>query len=222
MTVSLLSLILRLRWLLVGALLVSWLIPGISRAHKVTIFAWVEGDRIHTESKFSGGRRAKDAPIEVYDMAGNKLLEGRTDAEGRFGFEVPGSRTLRIVLKAGQGHQNEWIVEKEEILEATGTTAAGGLESNTETGAAVEAGRIPTNAPIDPEALANAPDAVEKRLEALLDRKLQPVLRRLRTLEESVSRPALRDIIGGIGYIFGLVGVAAYVQARKRKGGSGG
>lgn len=25
-------------------------------AHRVTVFAWVEGNRIHTESKFSGGK----------------------------------------------------------------------------------------------------------------------------------------------------------------------
>ena len=26
-------------------------------AHNVTVFAWVEGDTVHVESKFSGGRR---------------------------------------------------------------------------------------------------------------------------------------------------------------------
>ena len=27
-------------------------------AHKIIIFAWVEGDTVFTESKFSGGKRA--------------------------------------------------------------------------------------------------------------------------------------------------------------------
>jgi len=44
-------------------------------AHKVTIFAWVEGDTVYTQSKFSGGRKAKGATVVVYDKEGNQLLE---------------------------------------------------------------------------------------------------------------------------------------------------
>ena len=30
---------------------------SLALAHNVTVFAWVEGDTVHVESKFSGGRR---------------------------------------------------------------------------------------------------------------------------------------------------------------------
>ena len=68
------------RTLYVGIVLLVIIIstsPAV--AHKVNIFAWVDGDRIYTESKFSGGRRAKNATVEVYDNQGNRLLEGKTD-----------------------------------------------------------------------------------------------------------------------------------------------
>ena len=84
-------------------------------AHKVTIFAWVEGDTVHTQSKFSGGKVAKNAPVAVFDEEGNLLLEGHTDDGGRFSFKVPKDTTLKVVLKASMGHLAEWTVPAEEV-----------------------------------------------------------------------------------------------------------
>ena len=83
-------------------------------AHKVTVFAWVEGDTVHTESKFSGGRRARQATIEVYDDQDKRLLTGQTDDNGQFSFKIPEDSALRIVLHAGMGHQTSgaWIKPK--------------------------------------------------------------------------------------------------------------
>ncbi len=55
-------------------------------AHKVMIFAWVQGDKIFTESKFSGGKLVKGGDVIVYDLEGNQLLEGQTDDKGEFSF----------------------------------------------------------------------------------------------------------------------------------------
>ena len=74
-------------FLLLGA--VTLLGHTAAQAHKVTIFAWAEGNRVFTESKFSGGKRVKDGLVTVFDSAGNQLLEGRTDENGEFSFEAP-------------------------------------------------------------------------------------------------------------------------------------
>ncbi|GAI35935.1 unnamed protein product, partial [marine sediment metagenome] len=75
-------------------------------AHKVIIFAYVEGDRVYTESYFSDGKKCVDSKIEVFDKQGDKLLEGLTDEEGEFSFEVPPEDgDLKIVLTAGMGHR---------------------------------------------------------------------------------------------------------------------
>ncbi len=51
-------------------------------------------------------------------------------------------------------------------------------------------------------------------MNAALDAKLAPIRRAV--LEGTEDGPGLREIIGGIGWIFGLVGVAAYFKSRPR------
>ena len=52
-------------------------------------------------------------------------------------------------------------------------------------------------------------------IESVLDRKLQPITRMLADIRQ--EGPDVRDIFAGIGYILGLVGIAVYVQNRKKK-----
>ena len=47
------------------------LIASPVRAHRVIIFGWVEGDLIHTESKFSGGKKVKNGTVVAYSTDGN-------------------------------------------------------------------------------------------------------------------------------------------------------
>ena len=78
-------------------LIIIFLINSSAMAHKVTVFAWVEGNTVFTESKFSKGKPAKNAQILVYDKEGRELLEGKTDNKGEFSFKVPKLTDLRIV-----------------------------------------------------------------------------------------------------------------------------
>ena len=97
----------------------TWILLSLNalevRAHNVTVFAWVEGDTVTVESKFSGGRRPKNAPIEVYDNAGILLLKGATDDQGKFSFTIPKKTPMKIVLLAGMGHRAEWIISEEDL-----------------------------------------------------------------------------------------------------------
>jgi nickel transport protein len=179
-------------------------------AHKVTIFAWVEGDTVHTESKFSGGRVAKQARIEVYDRTGAILLEGRTDEEGRFVFKAPKQEELRIVLVAGTGHRNEWMVKAEEFVGHVRPATDDDTVPPHQTEPVVESplpGRIDASR-----------EDLQTLIEVALDKKLQPVLHRLHQMDEGVR---LVDIIGGIGYILGLVGLGAYIHYRRRSSSEG-
>jgi nickel transport protein len=76
----------------------------------------------------------------------------------------------------------------------------------TEVSAAVES---------SPAAASPLPTGSDKALEKMLDRKLAPIMRTLAEMQEQKVR--LTDVLGGLGYIFGLVGVAAYFK-RPRKG----
>ena len=84
-------------------------------AHGVNVFAWVEGDTVYVESKFSGGKRVKAGKIIVTDPQGTELVKGTTNKEGEFSFKVPKKTDLKIVLIAGAAHRAEWTVSAAEF-----------------------------------------------------------------------------------------------------------
>ena len=184
------------------------------------IFGWVEGDTVYTESKFSGGKKAKNCTVVVYDKEGNQLLEGKTDEQGEFSFKVPKKTDLKIVLKASMGHMAEWVIPAEEItadgpISEERSTPDVGLQVATKEGSpSVEtktSGELPA-----PAAVGMSRQEVKALIDESLDRKLAPILNML--VDSLDHGPRVSEVIGGIGYIFGLVGVALYFANRRRKG----
>jgi nickel transport protein len=180
----------------------------------VNVFAWVEGNTVHVESKFPGGRKVKNGQVVVLDADDHKLLDGRTDKQGMFSFKVPERKDLKIVLNAGMGHRAEWTIKAEEFL---GQEAA---EPPTTPAAASQKGpTVNQGLSEDRKQREISPGLdtleIQKLVEQSLDKKLAPVLR---MLEANRDRgPSTTEVIGGIGYIFGLIGVAAYVSSRRRQ-----
>ena len=84
-------------------------------AHRVNLFAWVEGDMVYVESKFSSAKPVKSGKIIVSDSVGTELLNGTTDENGKFSFKIPRKIELKIVLEAGTGHRAEWTIAADEI-----------------------------------------------------------------------------------------------------------
>ncbi|MFO7707780.1 MAG: hypothetical protein R6V84_06380 [Desulfobacterales bacterium] len=72
----------------------------------------------------------------------------------------------------------------------------------------------PTDGAPPPAAAAPLPAGIDKAIEKALDKKLAPILRTLAEMREQKIR--LTDVLGGLGYIFGLVGVAAYFNSRRK------
>lgn len=188
-------------------------------AHNVTVFAWVEGDTVHIESKFSGGRRPMGAPVEVYDDGGNLLLKGVTDDNGEFSFKVPKKTAMKVVLLAGMGHKGEWTIPLSDLDNGS----IGPPSQAPETGSPPPASTNPDQAQSSATAVSGHPvpagyvTAAEIRnaVEEALDTKLKPVMKLL--VETRQSGPSVTDILGGIGYILGLIGVATYFSSKRRK-----
>ena len=84
-------------------------------AHRVNLFAWIEGDTVYVESKFSSSRRVNKGKIIVMDPEGTQLLTGTTNENGEFSFKIPKKTELKIVLEAGTGHRAEWTIPLAEI-----------------------------------------------------------------------------------------------------------
>ena len=172
------------------------LAPLPALAHKVTVFAWVEGSTIHTESKFSGGRKVSGGKIEVFDENDRIIVKGTTDDRGKYDFPRPRAATaLKVVLTAGMGHTNYWLITADEL---------GGGETTHRLS--------PSDAPA-PAAAAQVPvdaAAIEAVVERAVERKLAPL--RAQLAQEAWG---LRDIVAGVGYILGLMGLASYIHYRK-------
>ena len=183
-------------------------------AHGVSVFAWVQGDTVHTQSKFMGGKRPNQALIEVFDETGNLLLKGKTDTQGLFSFRAPKISDMQIVLTAGMGHRAVWALSKEDFQEAAVKPEnhqqinAISSEKSVQTDLKTKIVDISTE-----KGLSEA--EVTALVESILDRKLKPLMDRITALNE--NRISLSDILGGIGYIVGLVGLAAYMQHRGKR-----
>ena len=183
-------------------------------AHRVNVFAWVEGDIVYTKSKFGGGREVKGGKIVVMDSRGNELLTGQTDHQGEFSFKVPGRMDLRIVLVAGQGHQSEWVLQAADMdtVSSEEKTVAK-LEERSQVVQEVESSNKTTESAAQSSEVER--EEFEAVIESILDRKLKPIYAMLAEIRQ--EGPGVKDIFAGIGYILGLVGIAAYVHSRRKK-----
>lgn len=209
---------LRLCVYLISVVLWLGISAGSASAHKAVIFAWVEGDTVFTQSKFSRGRKAVNSIVVVYDTDGNQLLDGKTDKNGEFSFKVPKKSALKVVLKASMGHLAEWTIPAKEILAAVGNVGHSPMENapdegskeTSEDSATVKtktADSIPAHVHLERQAL-------QQMIDKSLDKKLAPITN---MLAKSMDRePGITEILGGIGYILGLVGIALYVANRRR------
>lgn len=165
-------------------------------AHRVNLFAWYDGKMILADGYFSGGAKAMNSKILVLDSRGKEVFHGMTDKKGKFSFKPPGNGEYRLVLEAGMGHRTEALVSVK------------GMESE---GAAPEAGQAAENAHKGTVTITST------EFEQILDRKLNPVKEQLLRLAEQGDRVSFRDVVAGLGYIAGLMGLAIYLAQRKRK-----
>jgi nickel transport protein len=105
----------RLPFFAVSALGVVLLFAATSLAHRVNVFAWVEGDKVFVECKYPDGTKVHEGVIRVFDSSGKELLKGKTNDKGEFAFKVPKIDDLKIVLEAGMGHRAEWPLSKQDL-----------------------------------------------------------------------------------------------------------
>lgn len=192
--------------LLVMALAVTTAV-GPAWAHKVSVFAYVRGDSIHTESYFADGRKCQNATVSLLDAAAGTLATGTTDDQGMLTLPVPvvsmqDRGDLQVVLQASMGHRAEYTLPGEELW--GGEAAAAERSAGTwgpAAGAAASEERTAAAQPGTGGAVA---------------RELASLTRAVRQLQRQQERASVRDIAGGIGYIVGLLGVYCYVRSRYR------
>lgn len=187
-------------------------------AHRVNIFAFVDGNEIQVECSFNRSQKVKQGKVEVRNtITGLVVAEGKTDDAGVFRFAITpdmrqAANDLQVRIVAGEGHQNDWIIEASEFA-ATPTRADVFVKPSAAPPIAVRASPSAPESGVTAAAVHGLSSAdIERIVNAALDAKLSPIKHQLAAQAE--AGPTLKDIIGGMGWIFGLVGVAAYFRRR--------
>ncbi|OAG28724.1 hypothetical protein [Thermodesulfatator autotrophicus] len=179
-------------------------------AHKINIFAYTEGNTIQGEVYFNDGSPAKNTKITLYSVKGDKVLaETKTDKEGIFKLPIPkGLKEVKVVAWAEMGHRAEMKLK---------------LSQNNEIASAetTQAKVKPANSQVLPEvAAANSisEELFRKIIREEVRKEMAPLKKMIQELARQADKPSLGEILGGIGYIFGLFGVWAWFQARGKRG----
>ena len=167
-------------------------------AHKVNIFAYAEGDTVYTESYFPDGTKVKDGVVQVYDSQGTKLLEGKTNENGEFNFKPLKKDDLKIVLLASMGHKNTYTLSADELRDIIAAQKSQKPEPKEP--------RVKEVAEVDL-------DQIKRIIDTSLDEKLKPIMRQLTKAQQ--REVSFTEVIGGIGYIFGIMGIILYFLSKK-------
>ncbi len=204
-------------WIISGGILFLFLLlaPSTALAHKVSIYAYAEDGMVFAEGYFADGSRSRNSRVEVIDAkTGEKLLEGKTDSEGRFSFRIPKATSIRLVLHASMGHQNDYTLGAKEVKEAMGIqdTGVGNQESGVKER---KTESNPSSVPLTATSGLSSAE-IEAAVNKAMDRKLQPVITMLLRLQEESEKPGITEILGGIGYIIGLMGMVMYFKSRRK------
>jgi nickel transport protein len=190
-----------LRMLLLCAALGA--MAGPSRAHRVNVFALVERDSIHAEAYFKDGSTCRNSVILLISSNGDTLASARTDGQGQATVPLQalahGPRAdLRVVLIASLGHRAEYRLAAEEIWPAEAAADSPSPSS-------AQGSELPS---------AGHDNAADTALQDELARQLAPLARAVRDLQRQQERASVRDVLGGIGYIMGLMGLYYFLRGR--------
>jgi nickel transport protein len=197
------------RSLVLALLLLAGLLGGIepALAHKVKVFATVEGTVLSGYVYYPGGGKAKNVPVRFLDPHGVSLGETTTNDEGEFRFTATVRVDHRIVVDTGEGHRAEFTVPAADLPESLGTPVAAAPVAPADP-------RPAASVPANPEAVATGPtaEALQELIEKAVARQVRPLREQLDAYEAKIR---WHDMLGGIGYILGLAGLSFYLLVRR-------
>ncbi|MGQ9503911.1 MAG: hypothetical protein ACUVQR_03285 [Thermogutta sp.] len=196
-------------------------------AHTLYLFAAADGERITGRVYLRGGTGIPGVAVKVYP-AGKKepFQEVRTDDGGQFSLSVPYrcDYVLRAVME--DGHQAEASIHADELPpslpewpenDAAALPTKADEPSPTETAKATTESREPsTDSRGKPSAGVSA-DSGDSTISQEITMLRTQIVQLREDLQRLRNTTGFRDILGGIGYILGLTGIAFYVLGKKRR-----
>ena len=181
-------------------------------AHNVVSGVYADGLLIEGEIGFSNGDMAQPGlTVEVFDGAGHALGKTETLDDGAFSFKADSKQKHVFKVDLGSGHVAEMELAADELTESrtvsvTTDTEQESLKSNE---ASAESGQsaASTIGSVSTEEL-------QQLIRSAVAQQIRPLQKEIRAYKEKVF---FRDITGGLGFIFGLFGVAAWMASRRKE-----
>ncbi|MGD1038434.1 MAG: carboxypeptidase regulatory-like domain-containing protein [Roseiarcus sp.] len=205
-------------WLIVAA--IAWLASSApAEAHKLKAFATVEGTTISGYAYFTPGGRAQQADVTITGPGGVEVLKTGVDTQGNFHFVAKQRVDYTITVDGGDAHIANYVIHAADLPETLPAPEGGKLlplDAPVPTAADAPPAAAETPADAAPSAASPAVDPAELRamIQQSVAHEVNPLREQLDAFQEQVT---WHDVLGGIGYIFGLCGVA-YGFANGRRG----
>jgi nickel transport protein len=194
---------------LLFAFLGTLLISSPALAHKVNVYAYAEGRKVHVRA-YTQSAPLKNAQILVYAPDSAKVLETKTDEKGECVFDALFRADLRIELNAGEGHASNYTLKADEL--------PADLPTYEEWKEKSDIPPVSPPAPQAPDSISISAKEIEQIVESVVERKIAPLRKMMIEQQEANQQASFDRIIAGLGIIFGATGVIMYLRSVKRKG----
>jgi nickel transport protein len=172
-----------------------------AKAHKLKTFATAIGAEISGYAYFVPGGRAQNAQVVITREDGSLAAHLQTNDQGEFSYRANQRTRLTIHVDAGDGHEADTHIAAADLpstlpLANNSSAASRPIES-------LKGTDSPTASSLD----------LQQQIETALARQLRPLREQLDAWQEQIW---LHDILGGLGYIIGLAGLAYGLTNNKR------
>jgi nickel transport protein len=161
-------------------------------AHGLKVFADRDGAAIVGHAYYAGGGASQQVPVRILTASGQIVATLTTDATGAFAWSPAEAVAYTVVVESADGHR------------ATCAIAAAGGPAATSPELALPA--------------TSGGFTATAELEALVARAVASQVRPLREqLLLAEERRRLQDVVAGLGYVFGIMGVILFFKAARRR-----
>lgn len=181
-------------------LILLTLITTETFAHALHLFANLKQNHIDGRAYYADQTPASHERVFLYDKQDKLLQKTLTNDEGVFRFNIDKPQNFKVVVQGEEGHRAETqiaIIEKQKINP---------LEQQLQQ--ALEGKFQYSNNTSDCKT-----DVLEKNIISILQQEMQSLKEQLNHYETKIR---WHDILGGLGYIFGLAGFFMYLIMRRK------
>lgn len=175
-------------------------------AHKMIVFAAVQDGKIQGEVYYQDGSPAQRVKVAILGPGGGTLGAVDSDDDGKFVYQPRVRCAHTFVADGGFGHRAEYTLPAAQLPTTLPTDDAGQPEPQ----GAATAGRT------DAQHVHPAPAGSQPELAAEIGDLNRQIVALRADLEKWKSALRLQDVLGGVGYIFGILGGLSYFLRGRR------